>query len=204
MESLTWDSQALWQSDDSRWDGTERRRRQREGAGLALGVGDAEILDIAVQRDGCLVAVGRAQAGSLCKMAVVRYQPDGRLDLGLGGEGILFPSDGTGRQVCIQFDGRILVAGQVDLPEGPRWKILRLLQNGSPDPSFGEAGEIVLPCEPLDASMEFSLQTDGKLVLSGNGRFRGGAEGYLVVRLHASGRVDDSFGLGGWARFRTH
>ena len=71
--------------------------------------------DLVVDAGGRIVVVGRATSPTVTDMALVRYMPDGKLDTGFDGDGILtadFKGTGDfGHDVAIDSQGRIVAAG---------------------------------------------------------------------------------------------
>jgi uncharacterized delta-60 repeat protein len=112
---------------------------------------DDYFLDVAVQADGKIVAVGKAEIGGDDDFLVARYTAAGRLDQsfnnGLGYRTINFVVNGnnffdTARAVVIQDDGKIVVAGGSSAPVGGSGELalVRLNPNGTLDTSYGTAG----------------------------------------------------------------
>lgn len=101
----------------------------------SIGMG-AAAADVAIQADGKIIAAGVAVENGKSYVAVVRYRSDGNLDAGFGGTGIITTSvsanrDDIGRGTAIQPDGKIVVAGFIDGPDGKRdMAVLRYLGDG--------------------------------------------------------------------------
>ncbi|MFB3922694.1 MAG: hypothetical protein ACE145_13300 [Terriglobia bacterium] len=153
---------------------------------------------VAIQSDGKLIVAGGSRdTAGLNNMAVVRYTPDGTLDLSFGTNGItrLYDPYAWARTVAIQSDGKIIMAG------GSR--IARLNPDGTFDTSFGSGGVVVTtfpsgrkgkPGQMLDMSIsEFVIQSDGKIVLVGTTSWIG----WAIQRLNPGGTLDPTFGTGG-------
>ena len=76
-----------------------------------------QAIDVTIQPDGRILAVGFSRTGgSIFRMALVRYDPDGQLDVTFGGgTGIVTTNinniDDQARAVAIQSDDKIVVAG---------------------------------------------------------------------------------------------
>ncbi|HEX3327573.1 MAG TPA: hypothetical protein VHV50_11305, partial [Actinomycetota bacterium] len=69
----------------------------------------------ALQPDGRIVVVGRAQAGGNYDFGLARYNPNGTLDPTFSGDGKQttdFGPFGFAAAVAIQADGKIVVAGE--------------------------------------------------------------------------------------------
>jgi uncharacterized delta-60 repeat protein len=126
--------------------------------------------DVAVGADGDIVTVGgtsqwgdwkATKVGSACEDCpqpmLARFDSEGNLDPGFGSGGLLrlLRPDGSAftraeaRQVVASDDGKLLVEGTVQLPDGVRSPfVARLNADGSYDRSFGTAGLTLLdfPC----------------------------------------------------------
>ena len=108
-----------------------------------------EAFDMASHPDGGFVVVGRTDGtGSNRDFGVVRYNDDGSLDTGFGGDGIV-TTDFAGQAdqanaVAVQADGKIVVAG-LAARTGPLgadndFALARYNTDGTLDPSFGGDG----------------------------------------------------------------
>src|SRR5262249_4891268 len=82
------------------------------GDGIAPVVGSSEFLDVAVQSDEKVVAVGFRFGTNGSKLVRARYRSDGSIDSGFGTNGRTTLGDNTqGVELVIAGDGKILVAG---------------------------------------------------------------------------------------------
>ncbi|HEU4406877.1 MAG TPA: hypothetical protein VFS43_16540 [Polyangiaceae bacterium] len=153
---------------------------------------------------------------------VVRYTPDGQLDPAFGeGVGKLSVSDFISGSGCSEQraasclavveapDGKVIVAGEfynkvaVTDPDyqqlGGRRDgfVARLLPDGSPDPSFGNAGLFNL-ATPVDALTDIVVLPDGALLAGGRaGSYAGNWNTPFLMRITAQGALDPTFGAGG-------
>jgi hypothetical protein len=78
-------------------------------------------------------------------------------------------------------------------------KLVRLLLDGSPDPSFGTNGIVLVPTPvgTLDLS-GFTLRPDGSGLLLGSVAADGGVPGFgFVIQVSVDGTIDTSFGTNG-------
>ncbi|WP_395358546.1 calcium-binding protein [Streptomyces sp. YH02] len=159
--------------------------------------GYAEGHDIARQADGRLVVVGTSEAG----FALARYDTDGGLDPGFGGDGTVTSDFGggahTANAVAIQpSDGKIVVAGTTEViaEEGGGccfFSVARYNTDGSLDTSFGDGG--LVRVEEFGGSADgadVAVQPDGRIVAVG----KGGGGGFALVRLGTDGALDPSLG----------
>ena len=70
----------------------------------------------------------------------------GFLDTRFDGDGRLVRADaGTGVAVVVQSDGKVVTAGSIDGPGGNDFFLARYNPDGSPDTSFGQAGQRYAP-----------------------------------------------------------
>src|SRR5262245_48955699 len=171
---------------------------------------------LAVQADGKLVVAGTVfQSEILSFLAVYRYNPDGSLDPTFGTDGkVLFDagSDERAFAVAVQADGKIVVAGDVSVPNEARsFLAVRLNADGTPDATFngdGNADGIIVThvvgsgvnASPSGAQ-GVAIQADGKIVLAGSTGRPLEPEAFAVVRYLSNGAIDTGFGTNGRAVF---
>ncbi|MFC9388492.1 calcium-binding protein [Streptomyces venezuelae] len=159
--------------------------------------GYAEGHDIARQPDGKLVVVGVSEAG----FALARYDANGSLDPGFGGDGIVTSDFGGGSHsanaVAIQpSDGKIVVAGTTEViaEEGGGccfFSMARYNTDGSLDTGFGDGG--LVRVDEFGGSADgadVAVQPDGRIVAAG----KGGGGGFALVRLGTDGGLDPTLG----------
>ncbi|SEW05684.1 hypothetical protein [Luteibacter sp. 329MFSha] len=182
-------------------------------------------------RDGEKVAAGPVSAkvaaydqGFYCLIAsdgpfyaVIRCTADGQLDTAFAGMGYLtngaFFSDEWGAyDMVVAPDGRVTLVGQHNDHAAPvRIVFWRLLADGQPDITFGEAGyayfgaaDIDIGGDALERAVLVSLERldDGGLLAGGYvRRTRGGSASYrsgLLLRLDSDGRPSPDFNNGRW------
>ncbi|MFD8975614.1 calcium-binding protein [Streptomyces sp. NPDC059593] len=154
---------------------------------------------MALQPDGRIVSVGYV-GGTAFDIGVVRYLPDGTLDTGFSGDGMVSADFGAtefGHAVAVQPDGRILAAGS----GGAGFALLRYNADGSPDAGFGTGGRTSVAF-PGDGGIAYAmaLQQNGKIVLAGRADDPNSAEAndFGVARFHPNGTVDTGFGGDGF------
>ncbi|HEY8504250.1 MAG TPA: hypothetical protein VIL46_06680, partial [Gemmataceae bacterium] len=151
-------------------------------------------------RNGFIVAAGVAAVGTDQAIGVVRYTPDGRLDtsFGSGGKFLLFENDGAddgGTAVLVQDDGRILVgAFGTFAGTGEDFVLARLTADGRLDGSFGSGGFSRRDfAGGDDRPFDMALQSTGKILLVGQGDYRGDKD-FILMRFNPDGTPDNSFG----------
>ena len=156
--------------------------------------------DVAVQADGKTVAVGWRGTD----FAVMRFNVDGKPDASFGPGGLRTTDVGGKKgemayRVAIQGDGKILVAGlKINSGFGPSTKanfaLARYNTNGTLDAGFGSGGTLTVLGEENTYTLGgLGVQPGGKIVFSATVK-RGGDQDFIVVRLHSSGMLDNTFG----------
>lgn len=124
----------------------------------------------------------------------------GSADLGFGDQGLAKVSlagSGGANAVAVQSDGKIVVAGQTNWPEGASvFEVARFMPDGTLDAAFGVGGRVSVPVSERALAAGVMVQPDGRLVISGGAQF-GEALQFAAVRLMTDGSLDSSFGSGG-------
>jgi uncharacterized delta-60 repeat protein len=131
-------------------------------------------VDVAIQADGRIVAVGGAgSGGSNPTFGLVRLAADGTLDGTFSGDGKL-TTDFTDKTdwaaaVAIQADGRIVAAGESgNGGSNSKFALARYNTDGSLDTTFSGDGKVGANfTSGRDAAFGMKIQTDGKIVAAG-------------------------------------
>ena len=159
------------------------------------------LISIAIQSDGKIVAAGTASISSVQRFALARYNTDGSLDNTFGTGGIVttaIPSstmDGAGA-VAIQSDGKIVAAGYT-LNTTADFVVIRYNANGTPDTNFDSDGIAIAPVGAVhDFGSAVLIQADGKIVVAGYANI-GTTNNFGLVRFNASGSLDNTFDTDG-------
>jgi uncharacterized delta-60 repeat protein len=125
------------------------------------------------------------------------------LDLTFGNGGKVLTdftgSTDVGNALAIQPDGKIIVGGSAanTHTNGTDYGLARYHVNGTLDSSFGTGGKVLTDVGGLgDIIAAIALQSDGKIVAAGFS-FTENIFDFSVVRYHANGLLDTSFGNGG-------
>ncbi len=160
---------------------------------------------VAIQPNGKIVVAGTTWDGSGSQwghFSLVRYNPDGSLDLSFGGgDGIVVTENlGTGwvtaNAVAIQADGKIVVAGMSDynLYDFPYLTVIRYNPDGSLDTSFGGDGigenSVFMR---FQEAYSVAIQTNGKIVAAGYYYSAGNGADFAIARYNADGTLDTTF-----------
>jgi uncharacterized delta-60 repeat protein len=94
--------------------------------------------------------------------------------------------------MTVQDDGKTVAVGKTS-GAGGRFALVRYLDDGSLDSSFGGDGKVMTNLSPAgDWANAVAIQDDGKIVVAG--RASGGGGRFALVRYHANGTLDSSFG----------
>jgi len=179
------------------------------GGTVITPIGDsAQAYAVVQQPDGKIVAAGGATPslnhGANNSLAVARYNVDGTLDSAFGSGGIATVVGlEAAKAATLQPDGKVVTAGSSykGMLLRQYCTVVRFLDNGSPDTSFGVGGVVTTQLANPDSTYPDSdcggvaLQTDGKIVVAASAARDFGKVG--VIRFNADGTRDASFGTGG-------
>jgi uncharacterized delta-60 repeat protein len=169
---------------------------------------------VIVQSDGKILVAGSSNGD----FAIVRYNADGSLDADFGSGGKLTTdfSGGydDGRSVTLQSDGKILLAGSVEISSQYDFGIARYNSDGTLDTTFSDDGKVNTDIDggTYDVATNVKVQSDGKIIVSGVSWKEGGSgTDFALVRYNADGTLDASFGsanmrntLNGWTEFTEY
>lgn len=160
--------------------------------------------EVLIQPDGLILAIGHAAtAAGKNDFAVARltaagtldttFDTDGKVNVNVAGDiDLAF----TG---ALQADGAIVIAGEVAADNGnpSDTGLVRLLADGKPDISFGDAGIVQIAyAADTDEADDIAIQADGKIVIVGP-VLVGSTLDFMIARLNNDGTRDDSFGTAG-------
>jgi uncharacterized delta-60 repeat protein len=184
-----------------------------------FGTSHDEASAVALQPDGKIVVAGTSDnPNGDFNFAVVRYNTDGSLDTTFGLPGVITnfrtdvpttdpanpsrSSNDGARAIAIQPDGKIVVAGHSDAPNGDsNFALVRYNPDGSVDTTFGDnsifPGTTLLDFRDrlVDEARAMILQPDGKIVVVGYSNAPTGQDGnFALVRYNPDGTIDTNFG----------
>jgi len=158
---------------------------------------------IALQSDGKIIAAGGTSGAFTDDSVLVRYTADGALDLPFGGAntGMVFTdtvpaSHNFANAVVVQPDNKIVVAGHANVDfnfETSDFALMRYNADGTLDTTFGGgSGAVITSLGAFDNAFSVALQTDLKIVVSGNVSVSAITR-FAVVRYNPDGSLDASF-----------
>ena len=165
----------------------------------SIGTDSTSALALGVQTDGKIVVAGNAtNDGINFFFALARYNTDGTLDTTFGVGGIVTTAvpgttSSSAAALGLQTDGKIVVAGTAD----GNIALARYNSDGTLDSTFDTDGIVTTTTIGTGSSaLAVGLQTDGKIVVTGNATI-GGVENFVVVRYNTNGSLDTSFDTDG-------
>lgn len=166
--------------------------------GSGFGGSSVSIQAIAVQNDGKVLAGGQFTSyNGVTRNRIARINEDGSLDLsfdpGTGASGALSPVI----DIVVQPDGKILIAGTFTSYNGVAIKcIARLNSDGTLDSGFNIGTGAVAGDPPVTYVGNINLQSDGKIIISGNFTTFNGVARNHVARLNPDGSLDNTYNPG--------
>ena len=165
----------------------------------------AGLLGVAAVPSGTAVAAGFVETAGKSDFALARWDREWRRDASFGTNGTVTTAIGSGNEraaaIVRQPDGKAVVAGFTDRDGTEDFALVRYLENGSLDLTFGSGGVVVTPFgSGHDRATSLALQPDGRIVVAVWTRGAAGAD-VAMARYRADGTLDPSFGTGGKAVF---
>jgi uncharacterized delta-60 repeat protein len=167
--------------------------------------GKATACAVDVAKGGAVVAAGQSCQGTVCHMAIAKYDSSGQLDQGFGNDGRVELSFGTDYSLAtgVKFrpDGKILAVGSTCVAtKDCDFALVQLLPTGDPDPQFGAGdGKVVTSFQdkagdPINArATALAIDPRGRIAVSGASSFRRG----VLALYKPHGHFVDSFGHDG-------
>ncbi|MEQ1732730.1 MAG: T9SS type A sorting domain-containing protein [Bacteroidia bacterium] len=153
---------------------------------------------IAIQTDGKIIVTGSISPN----LAVVRYTTNGSLDNTFDTDGIVTTyigfDGGTGNDVAIQTDGKIVVAGYRTGLAKADFALVRYTTNGSLDGTFDTDGIVTTAVGTgYDYGFALAIQADGKIVETGYSHNSLGNYDIALCRYAIDGSLDTAFNTDG-------
>ncbi len=154
---------------------------------------------VIIQADGKILVAGISNTniyGTNERIALVRYNSDGSLDTGFSDDGKVTTavgSQGFGKSVALQADGKILVAGYSWNGSNPDFALVRYNRNGSLDTSFSGDGKVTTAIGLDDYGYAVAVQADGKILVAGSSNDGVRNVYFALVRYNSDGSLDTGF-----------
>lgn len=155
---------------------------------------------VAIQpADGKIVAAGGSYKNAKYIFALARYNPDGGLDPGFNGSGVVTTVVGTNASptaVALQADGKIVTAGYTWIGNGTQYlfALTRHNPDGSLDTGFNGTGIVTTAVgASFDEAYSVAIQpADGKIVVGGTSKV-GTQFVSALTRYNVDGTLDTTF-----------
>ena len=179
------------------------------GSGAALidfGSGNsATATAVALQQNGDIVVAGAATVGGTDQIGVARLTSSGSLDASFNSTGKATVDTGGTDQgpsrtvgVAVQpADQKIVVVGTRSLVNGgSAFQVSRLTTGGQPDTGFNGTGSVITQIGSTSSESSaavVAVQSDGRIVVAGNGTTNTGSRDFQVARYTGNGTPDSSF-----------
>ncbi|HEX2085054.1 MAG TPA: hypothetical protein VHF89_05185 [Solirubrobacteraceae bacterium] len=153
--------------------------------------------------DGRLVSAGGAWFDDAFRVVLTRHRPGGARDGSFAGCGVsVAPSSWVRMRVddlALDGDATVLAGEETDFAGESRFLVSRVLEDGRPDPAFGDGGQAAIPLPGIADGHATAVGADGAGRVLAAGVEHGGSWGRTAVtRLLPSGHVDPTWGAGGW------
>ncbi|MBS1745720.1 MAG: T9SS type A sorting domain-containing protein [Bacteroidetes bacterium] len=175
-------------------------------SGISGGSEIGQIFGMAITKEDDIVIF----EGTTGSIKLAKYKKDGGIDSSFGSNGRSVMHVGKGddatADMALQTDGKIVVCGYIiNAPNEARQLFLvRYLQDGNLDNSFGENGIVILGEKDGDKSLysvnALALQSNGQIIVAYANISSSFARAY---RFNPDGSQDMNFGNAGIARFQS-
>lgn len=170
---------------------------------------------VAIDSHNRIVVAGLAGDFPDWDFALARYRRNGSLDGSFGAHGKVTTDLGmtdSASSVAIDSRDRIVVAGRTAfLPpccggtEASDFALIRYDRRGTPDPSFGTAGEVITDFGGFDGASSVALERRGRIVAAGSSEDLGRTSSeFALARYDRHGQPDAAFGAGGMLTTNFH
>jgi LPXTG-site transpeptidase (sortase) family protein len=169
-----------------------------------FGAGNASGKEVLIQPDGKIVLAGETYDSSVFThdFSLVRFNADGSPDTSFGTGGMAIADSGSsvqdyGMGAALQADGKVVVVGYSGSYPDIEMAVARFNANGSLDTSFATGGWYISNFPYCAYAYDVAIQSDGKIVVSGEVQDGSEAGDFAVWRFNANGTLDAGFGTGG-------
>ncbi|MBP7810538.1 MAG: T9SS type A sorting domain-containing protein [Bacteroidia bacterium] len=159
---------------------------------------------IAIQSDGKILVAGYSYfSANNNDFSVMRYNTNGSLDNTFDTDGRVSTTFGIGTNdqatcIAIQSDGKIVVGGYSNQGGNYDFAVVRYNTNGSLDNTFDTDGRVTTVIgADHDYVRGIAIQSDGKIVVTGDYYVGINNDDIAVVRYNTDGSLDATFGTSG-------
>lgn len=163
------------------------------------------ITDIALTKDGKIIATGEPTSFGNSDFALLRFFPNGTLDSSFGTNGVIITdfdnSDDVSYSLSVQSDNAIVLAGysyKRQPASKTKFALAKYGVNGALDSSFGVNGKVITAIDTITAlATNITLETDGNLIVSGY-TFGANSKDFVAAKYFSNGKLDSTFGNEGF------
>ncbi len=157
---------------------------------------------IALQSDGKIILAGQSGNGIDVDFSMARYTADGLLDATFGTGGVVITPVGIDDDRCwainIMSDGKILLCGTANNGSNDDFAMVRYLENGTLDATFGTDGIVLFDFYgDNDYGYGVTTQLDNKIVMVGSATVAYPHREFAIARFNNDGSVDNTFDFDG-------
>jgi len=150
---------------------------------------------MALQPDGKILVTGNSNVSD--KFEIIRFNTNGSNDLTFGIRGRVLTDVSAGADqpeaIALQNDGKIVVAGRCRIGNQGVISVVRYINDGTIDASFGSDGKILTPVGTTSfLTSEIAILQDGRIVVGGS-TIGDTTSQIVIVRYMADGSLDTSF-----------
>lgn len=155
---------------------------------------------LTVQENGKIIVVGNYDNNYYTDPVIARFNSDGSIDTAFGENGLLkfdlSAQFDDFNDVVVQPDGKILVVGSSYKYGTDDFLLVRFLEDGSLDETFGVDGFVYTDFDDTeDIIFSVLLQKDNKIIVSGYSGY--GSVYFAAARYLENGLIDPSFSADG-------
>lgn len=167
--------------------------------------GSVNAFGLAVDAEDRIITAGALLAPEATEFAFTRHLPSGELDGSFAGDGRLRVGfdgrSGGAMSVTLDSEQRIVAVGGVAAPDkGNEFAVVRLLEDGALDDSFGNEGRVVAAFdEGPGFALDVSIDPLDRIVAAGFANAQLPGNVFAVLRLLTDGTLDQRFGTNGRA-----
>lgn len=158
---------------------------------------------VAIQSDGKIVVAGSSSTGTSGVIALARYNTDGSFDGSFGVVNtVIGGQNDFASAMALQSDGKIVAAGSSFNTSTSQYEMVvtRYKTNGVIDSTFDADGVVITPIGTQGSSASaVVIQSDGKIVVTGNAGNSSGYNDVAIVRYNSNGSLDNTFDSDGIA-----
>jgi uncharacterized delta-60 repeat protein len=168
-------------------------------------------LSMSLSSTGLIGVCGTSNASGTQQFAEAVFNPNGTFDTSFGGTGKvltgLLGGDAAANDIAFEPNGDIVSVGSATNPSTGQveFTVVRYLPNGSLDPKFGKAGQVLTSINGSDdEAYGLALGAKGLIVVTGATSISSGASSQpATVEYTATGALNKRFGVGGIATTTT-